>query len=372
MSRRACDLGQSWLAVAVAAAVLASLTTAGSVARAQAAADTSADVDGGAVAREADGPTSARARTAALSWVRLPGAEACPSTQDVARAVEERLARSVFVSAADAELTVEGRIERVDVGEPGAFRATLTVADASGASLGERVLEHAALGDEGCAGILPALALTIALTIDPDALAVGREPEPELVPDPAVDATAVEPTAPPANPWRFEITSSLLGALGLSPTATLGGALTLALTPPGFVPIFVHGALAPWSRAEPTMSQPVDVLQTYVGLGICPLAFRETAPVSLFACAGVDVGALVALSARETLTEPERITVQADVSFGLHVGIAGPLYAALAAALLVPFRGEPLFLRGPPARAWFDPEPVAGVLTLGLGADLEL
>lgn len=323
---------------------------------------------------------SARARTAALSWVRLPGAEACPSTQDVAHAVEDRLGRSVLVSAADAELAIEGRIERRE----GSFVATLTVADASGASLGERVLEQRAETEGDCAEILPALALAIALTIDPDALLRApdeaheeADPEPDTPGDdaPLADAPLADDAVPPPEPrdrWRFEITALAAGTLGLSPTAAAGGALTLALSPPGFVPVYIHGVLAPFSRAEPAGSAPVDVLQSYVGLGLCPLALRETAPVTLLACAGIDVGALVTLSARETLTEPERITVQADVSFGAHVTIVGPLYFAADVALLVPFRGDPYLLRGPPERPWYDPEPVAGVLRIGVGLDVVL
>lgn len=300
---------------------------------------------------------SARSRTATLSWVRMPGAEACPSTQDVARAVDGVLGRSVWVSASEAELAVEGRIEPT----PEGFRATLHVADASGAALGERVLDHTSTD---CAEVLEVVALMIALTIDPDAT------PPEVV-EPAVE----EPTAPtlmPLAPWRLDLTFSALGSLGLSPQGTLGGGLVLALTPPGFVPIFAHGALYPWSRADVSGGANVDVLQTYFGVGLCPLALRDTMPVILLACLSVDVGAIAAVSGRELVTEPERVTVQANASFGVHVMIAGPLYFAASAALVVPFRSEPFLLRGPPTAVWWRPEPVAGVLALGVGLELPL
>src|SRR5690606_16218881 len=79
------------------------------------------------------------ASTSSLSWVRMPGAEGCASSAALARAVEERLARRVFVSAADADLAVEGRAERTQAG----WRAVLSVTQADGTVLGERTLESA-------------------------------------------------------------------------------------------------------------------------------------------------------------------------------------------------------------------------------------
>src|SRR5690348_567896 len=72
---------------------------------------------------EARGP-----RTSSLSWVRLPGAEGCVATQTLARAAEDRLGRSVFVSAAQADVSVEGRIEPK---RGGGFHAVLTLRDAT-------------------------------------------------------------------------------------------------------------------------------------------------------------------------------------------------------------------------------------------------
>ena len=58
-------------------------------------------------------PRSAAAqRTSSLSWVRLEGADQCIGAQELARRVEERVGRRVFVSASQAELSLEGHVER--------------------------------------------------------------------------------------------------------------------------------------------------------------------------------------------------------------------------------------------------------------------
>ncbi len=330
-------------------------------------------------------------RTATLSWVRLPGAEACPSTQEVARATEARLGRTVFVAAASADLALEGRIE--PAGEGPGFRATIAVADASGALLGERVLDERA---PECAAILPTLSMVVALLVDPEAtpsLIVPDESasateiatetaESEPPPDEsaATEETARAPeSAPPSDTpatdpsrhWHLELAPSIAGAFGLSPFAAPGGALTIGLVAPGFVPVLVHGAIFPWARAQPENAPPLDVLQGYAGIAICPLALR-TDRFSFATCAGVDVGALVLLSGRDLVTEPERITVQGDLAVHFHVAIVGPLFFHADASLLVPFRPEPFYLRGPPTRPWFIPDPVAAVVTLGVGVDLDL
>jgi hypothetical protein len=67
------------------------------------------------------------ARTS-LAWVRLAGAESCIGPKALALAVEGRLARPVFVSAAEAELQLEGHVEPEKTG----FKAHVTLSKASG------------------------------------------------------------------------------------------------------------------------------------------------------------------------------------------------------------------------------------------------
>jgi hypothetical protein len=103
-------------------------------------------------------------RTSSLSWVRLPGAEGCIPTQTLAERVEQRVGRQVFVSASQADLSLEGHVERAADGS--AFVATLAVSDREGRVLGKRVLR--APGND-CSALDPALVLVIAIGLDPDA-----------------------------------------------------------------------------------------------------------------------------------------------------------------------------------------------------------
>ncbi|MBL8739883.1 MAG: hypothetical protein JNK04_02280, partial [Myxococcales bacterium] len=87
---------------------------------------------GGGPAARADEPA---AKTSSLSWTRLTGAESCTGTIEVAKQVEALLGRPAIVSAATAELSIEGRVERtVD----GRFRATIVVAKNTGEIVGSR------------------------------------------------------------------------------------------------------------------------------------------------------------------------------------------------------------------------------------------
>jgi uncharacterized protein YbjT (DUF2867 family) len=101
-------------------------------------------------AAASDGP-----RTSSLSWERLPGAESCIATQDLARAVERRLRREVFVSAARADISVEGRVERTSASS--GWRALVETRSPTGALLGTQP----GLGEQGsrgeCSGVLVCL-----------------------------------------------------------------------------------------------------------------------------------------------------------------------------------------------------------------------
>jgi hypothetical protein len=64
-------------------------------------------------------------QTSSLSWVELPGAEACGGAAALAKPVEQRLGRAALVSPAQADLSIEGRAER----EGDHFRAVLVLAE---------------------------------------------------------------------------------------------------------------------------------------------------------------------------------------------------------------------------------------------------
>jgi len=323
---------------------------------------------GGSAPKQTDAPSetapddaTGQASTSSLSWVRMPGAEACASSAALARAVEERLARRVFVSAADADLAVEGRAERT----PDGWRAVLSVTQADGTVLGERTLESA---DPECDALGRLVALTVALMIDP---LTAPEPVTEDPPETQVivrtervevPVLVPAPATPPPPRWRVEFDAAVLGAIGLLPTAALGGLTTVIVEPPGFIPIALEGALLPFSRAESALGH-ADFLQVHAGLQLCPLAIREGG-LALHGCLGADAGAVIVIGGDVVLDERERLIGQAHAVVRGHWDVIGPLTLRLAVHFLVPFRHEPFTLSG---NAFYAPEPVAGMLDLGAG-----
>ncbi len=330
---------------------------------------------GSGTARKQD--EAQRERTSSLSWVRLPGAEACISSTQLARAVEERLARRVFVSAAEADLAVEGRAERADAG----WRAVLQVSEPDGTMIGERTL---ASDEASCDALGRLVALTVALMIDPltapppEASTDDAPQEDDDADDEPVERVVVRtvevpvpvPVEPAPQPrWRVEIDSAVLGALGLLPTPALGGLASVIVEPPGFIPIVFEGALVPFSRAEANGGPHADFLQVHAGVQLCPLALRERG-LALHGCLGADAGGMFVIGSDVPLDERERVIGQAHVALRGHWDVIGPLTIRLGLHLLVPFRHE-AFTYGGGANALYVPEYVAGMLDLGAGVHFD-
>jgi len=168
---------------------------------------------------------------ASLQWVRLPGSEACIGPQELARAVEARIGRAVFASAARAELAVEGHVAPSEEG----FEATLSVSRADGSIVGTRHLGPVAT----CRELDEPLAVVIALLLDPD----GPDPPPEQDPAPAA------PT-PASAPWQASAHGGVAVLVGPLPAPALAFELGLAL---GNVPSWELEATymaAPWARGD--------------------------------------------------------------------------------------------------------------------------
>jgi hypothetical protein len=286
----------------------------------------------GVLAREAHAaePTP---RTSSLSWVRLGGADACVSTQDLARGVETRLGRAVFVSAAQADLSVEGRIEPAH-GKPG-WRALLVLRDSKGTQLGTRAL---ARDDASCDSMREPLVLVVALMIDPDASLTPPKPPPPPPPPtpqtivvekqvPVYVSVPVEASRPPDAPtWHFDAGASLATSVGLFGNPGLGGYVSGLLEPPGFIPLEGYGALwvDPASEGGPTFSL------AYVGAGLCPLRYREGV-LAVYACASGQLGYL-----RTAASSAAQLYLAGAVEGRLSVKVLGPIAARAGISLVVP------------------------------------
>jgi hypothetical protein len=321
----------------------------------------------------AQGPDSAR--SSSLSWVRLPGAEPCPTSTELALSVEAQLGRRVFVPEGDAALVVEGRVERLDAG----WRAVIVVSDRRGEVLGERALESDA---EECTPLGEMASTAIALMIDPwtapppSAPMEAASAPPAAFPSdddaglpPELRERPMElPTAPaPAPGWRVELDVGLVGSVGLSPHPNLGGFAGVVLEPPGFVPVALHGALFPYARAESSAGS-ADLLHVQIGAQLCPLWTRERR-FALHLCLGLDAGAVAVLGGTADLDERERVIGQAHAEARVHWDLSGLVTVRASAHFVVPFRqGEPFTVAG---AAFYTPEPVAGLLDLGVGVHFE-
>jgi len=317
-------------------------------------------------------------RTSSLSWVRMTGAEACVGTADLARAVEHRLGRRVFVSAASAEIAVEGHAERA---AGGSWRAVIRVTDAHGTSLGERVVESRA---GRCDELGELVTAAIAVTIDPLTPVAETAHEPAADHDPSSDARAPPSAQSPPGPervvvrtervvverpgprWQIEIDGSLAGAIGMLPDPTAGLLSAVIIVPPRFVPLVLESALFPIASVQAPEGD-ADLVQMQAGLAICPLAIGGR--VALHACAGVDAGAVLVAGGSLELAEKERLIVQAHAEARVHWRVVGPLVLRAGLHLLVPFRRDDVLYTDSAgaSRTLYTPPVVAGMLDLGAG-----
>ncbi|HEU4410125.1 MAG TPA: hypothetical protein VFS43_33025 [Polyangiaceae bacterium] len=145
-----------------------------------------------------------RPKTYALGWVRLDGAERCIGQRELAASVEGVLGRRAFAPAAQAELTVEGRVGP----RPGGFRATLQLSDPRGALLSRRDLS---VDGPNCRALDEKLKLALALLVSPGAEAKPSSAEwADVEPDPweGLPAGLSEPdpwedlpASPEPDPW---------------------------------------------------------------------------------------------------------------------------------------------------------------------------
>jgi hypothetical protein len=312
---------------------------------------------------------------ATLSWVRLPGAEACIAAPALAEAVEERLGHPVFSPASKATLSLEGWIEPAQ--RPLSWRAIVTVADASGKVLGSREILSAAAS---CEEIVAPLSLGIALMIDPtgpregsegdEATAVVVTPSPGTsVPRPGGDpqrapeppSQADKPTSPARPPAEglFQMTLGPLLGVGILPgideeAASLGALARIVLGPPGSWGVEIQGAVFP---PHPIASGSVHRFHL-AALG-CPV--RRIAVVRLDFCAGIASGALGQLH-----HEPRPVVDgQLDARVGYRAGRT-PLLFSLGALLGVPLIHHDIAA----SRRTYLTAPVYGMVDLAVGVEL--
>jgi hypothetical protein len=288
-------------------------------------------------------------KTASLSWTRLDGAQGCVGTRDLARAVETLVGRAVFVSASQAELSIEGRVEP---GSDGGFRALVSVASKSGQPLGARALSTS---DADCRALDEPVALAIALMVDPDAAlapraAPGPEPslpvretEPKLIEKqvPVYVPVPVEQPAPATPPaWHGDVFAAAAIGAGYLPSPHLAAVAGASLEPPWFVPLEAVITLLLPQEQSAARGAGVSFFLARAGLFVCPLSKRWEI-VAARLCGGGEGGLI---SAAGEGFDADGAGVRAQLALAararLSARIVGPLAVSGAVAASLPARRE--------------------------------
>lgn len=278
----------------------------------------------------------------------MAGAESCIGGPELGRAVDARLGRNALVPLGSAEIVVHGRIERFR----DETRVMVDVEDAAGKHLGTRELVRVT---PRCRELDDDLALIVALTIDPEAIAAkpseqtGR-PGPSVGPTLILQRERVEvpgaptasstssPSPPPPPQLRYAVEGGATVMTGVLPGTAFGGRARVGVSPrlPGFV------ELAATVLGERDTRAPAGPTGARLGLAFgtltaCPEPFR-TAALSAAICVGASVGAyqVTGFGLDETRTD-DRLYADGNLSGRARARIWGPLYASLGAGLALPF-----------------------------------
>ena len=223
-----------------------------------------------------------------LSWVRMPGAEECISAKQLSRAVENRLHRPAFGAPSETDVAIEGFIERTD---QEAFHAVVTISDSRGKLLGKRELDGAV-----CRDMDPALALAVALMIDPDAAFAPSAP---AAPAPAPARQAAKPsprpvTQAPASPAvTGDVSAGIAFAFGNLPGTSEGAWVLGAVKPRHFFPIELGAHLFLDRTFDKGAGAKAAFSRSGLDAALCPLGIRVLL-LELGACAGVQAGTISA------------------------------------------------------------------------------
>jgi hypothetical protein len=300
--------------------------------------------------------------TARLVYSRSGDATSCPDEAALRRAVASRIGYDAFFPWA--QRTVVAVIVRRNA----AFVATVDLVDESGIDHGAHELHT----EGACADLLDAIALAIAIAIDPKTPLVApvatvatieRAPPPETppeippqvspptpVPQPASEPPHVAPMIGP-RPRAFTVEASLGGGVSLAmapgPPA-FGGTLGVALHASRFS-VGVEGLFDAPSSAAARDNAPdrvstwaaIGALVPCVFLGLVPEAparragFWQTLLNGGYACAVAQAGALVS-SGQKTSNPLARSTLWLAVGgrIGVALPVTGPLFFRVRADLL--------------------------------------
>ncbi|HET9956923.1 MAG TPA: hypothetical protein VFQ61_20645 [Polyangiaceae bacterium] len=290
------------------------------------------------------GHVSAQGRGApsALNLVRLAGAESCPDLRALSRQVDAHLGRGAFVSPSDAEVLFDVVLT---VGERGGWSAMIVASTVSGEQLGQRQL---LLPQPNCAEASDAVALALALMIEPNL--VGAEPAPTPVPRSApsvgpapppdsapkasapvgVTAPAVSRTSPRASrvsppaprPWRTRVAVGALGTLGQVPQAAEGLFVGARFAPPhGSLSFELGASLVAAKRAELRDGAGGDISAT-LGEALAHWSIAESSGAAIAVSPKLQVGRMSAVGSGFSGTSRAASALLLNVGIALEAAVA--------------------------------------------------
>jgi hypothetical protein len=225
----------------------------------------------------------------------------------------------VFPAARDAQVLIEGHVERAGSG----FHAQLRMTRGDGTLVGSRELSSQRLD---CHELSETLGVVLAVMIDPDAEGRVRAPEPPPAARPRPPAAKPAARYPDAN--RLLAFTRVLVAVVPKTNVGVGAAYERALGVAGGLRIegvsFFGMRLKKAVDGAPEAA--VDLRLAYGGLAYCPL-WLTLSRLRLAGCAGLEVGAMRAQGVN--LKAPARDRAQVWLSGSASLRLAVRLVAAL-------------------------------------------
>jgi hypothetical protein len=266
-----------------------------------------------------------------LSWVRGDGAGSCPDAAAIEAEVTERLGGDPFAR------TPTQFIEAIVTQKPAGFEVAIAMRASDGKLMGNRALTSSP-GD--CRSIATAAALTIAILIDPDALA--RAPAPK--PPPLAPPVATGPRLPAGR-----ITAIGSAGWGLVPGVAPGAGLAATIDVAQPIAIGLATVFYPESHtAAPDDNFAFGL--TYAELVGCYAPLPPTATPRLEICAGATAGVLHAVVFAGTPTAPgQRWTFAAAQLTRVIIPIYQGLIAEIGLEVTKPLPRRAFFVEGRPA-----------------------
>ncbi len=285
------------------------------------------------IAGRADAQTAHRY---AVEWTTAEGAQSCLQQTELISAVAKLVSAEQLTQPEQADRVILGRGEH-----PGSWRATLTVVDAAGNPLGEREIQSDA---PSCNELSASVALAIALIIDPDRIpapaAAFEEPPASAPPVPESSSRLSIDSRPPP---RRAVKGGAVLLSGVLPAVAIGAQLEfwqpLVRTNSLRFALAYFGAQTIEVSGRPEVS--VKLYLVTARAAYCPQLGNHR-KVSVFACAGIESGLMVARGQGGGYDNtPARALFALDGALTVDWALVGPWATSLTGgAALAPFRPQ--------------------------------